>query len=107
MTYSVLYHTCGLWQTVIGAFCTIVAIEVSRLQQRQAESAATPISSPASSTRPVSPNSSFGGVLSDYWFVCLVLVVVTVVGCVFLCGCMVRKKRRQGRLHISQTQLQR
>ena len=52
---------------------------------------------------------SFGTVLSNYWYVCLVLAVVALVSIMFLCACIVRrKKRRQDRLPVtSQIQLQR
>lgn len=53
------------------------------------------------------PPISFVGVLSGYWYVCLVVVVLVVVMGVFLCACIVRKQRRLGRLQISQIQLQR
>ena len=50
---------------------------------------------------------SVGSILSNYWYVLLVLLVGVVMALVFSCACIVRKKRRQDRRELSQMELQR
>ena len=50
---------------------------------------------------------SFVIILSDYWYVVLVVVVGVVVIAVFLCACIVWNKKRYGQHHMRQLHLRR